>query len=230
MTTRILFVSALAAVAWAGLARAQDEAGFVSMFNGKDLSGWEGKPGWWHVEDGALTSQSTPEKPCTKCNYLMWRGGKPGDFELRLSYKIIGGNSGVQFRSEERPDWDTYGYQADIEAGDQWTGALFEHARGGIAMRGQKVVIDARGNKEITSLGDPAELLKHVKKNDWNDYVVIARGNEITLKINGVVMSQAIDNQEGRAARSGIIALQMHPGPPMKIQFKNLRIKVLTAN
>ncbi len=203
---------------------ADREQGFISMFNGKDLTGWEGKEGWWYVEDGAITSQSTPEKPCTKCNYLIWQGGKPGDFELRLKYRIAGGNSGIQFRSQMRPDWDTYGYQADIDAAGQWAGALFEHARGGIAMRGQRVVVDENGKKQVTSLGDPAELIKHIKKEDWNEYCIIARGSEITLAINGVVMSQAVDHEKGKAARDGIIGLQVHPGPPMKIQFKDLRI------
>jgi len=216
-----------ALVAMAAAPCQESEEGFVPMFNGKDLAGWEGQPGWWHVEDGAITAESTPAKPCTKCNYLMWRGGKPGDFEMRCSYKLVGGNSGIQIRSRELPDWDTFGYQADMEAGDQWTGALFEHERGGIAMRGEKVEIDKDGRKHVTRIGDPKELGKHVKKNDWNHYRVIARGPEITLEINGVVMSQAIDHQEGKAARSGIIALQMHPGPPMKVQFKDLRIKCL---
>ncbi len=131
---------------------ADDEAGFTPMFNGKDLTGWEGKPGWWHVEDGCLTCQSTKEKPCDKCNYLMWRGGKPGDFEMRAEYRFEGAsaNSGIQFRSRELPDWDTSGYQADMEGGDQWSGCLFEHTRGGVAMRGQKVVIDPDGKKHIT--------------------------------------------------------------------------------
>ena len=199
--------------------------GFTSLFNGKDLAGWDGKPGWWCVEDGAITAQSTTEKPCATCNYLIWRGGKPGDFELRLKYRLVGGNSGIQIRSQQVPDWDTRGYQADIDATGQWTGALFEHARGGIAMRGEEVVVAEDGKKRVTPIGDPAELLKHVHQNDWNDYRILARGPEITLEINGVVMSRAIDNQEGRAAREGIIALQMHPGPPMKIQFKDLRIK-----
>jgi len=228
MTRRILAVTVLIFAACCA-ARAADEAekGFVSMFNGKDLSGWEGKPGGWSVEDGAITGQSTEEKPCVKHHYLMWRGGKPGDFELRLSYRIVGGNSGVQIRSREVPEWDTSGYQADLEAGTQWTGCLFEHTRGGIAMRGEKVVIDKSGDKQVTSLGDPAELYKHVKANDWNEYVIIARGPEIILKINGVVMAHAIDHDQKHAAPNGVIALQMHPGPPMKVQFKNLRIKVL---
>jgi len=197
------------------------------MFNGKDLTGWEGKPGWWRVENGAITSESTREKPCPSAHYLMWRGGKPADFDLRLEFRLIGGNSGIQFRSKELPDWDTSGYQADIEAGDQWTGCLFEHTRGGISMRGQKVVIVKDGSKQVTSLGDPAELLRKVKPGEWNSYRILARGAELTLEVNGVLMCQAIDHQEGLAAKEGVIALQMHPGPPMKVQFRNLRIKLL---
>ena len=204
------------------------EDGFVSIFNGKNLTGWEGKPGRWTVEDGAVTAQSTPEKPCKKCNYLMWRGGKPADFQLRLSYRIIGGNSGIQIRSQEMPGWDIKGYQADLEAGATHTGALYEvHGRILMAKRGQNVVIDENGKKHVTALGNPVELQKHIKPNDWNEYCIMAVGGKITLAINGVVMSQTIDNQEDKAAASGIIALQMHPGPPMKVQFKNIRIKQL---
>lgn len=199
---------------------------FVSMFNGKDLTGWEGEPGWWHVADGAITAESTPEKPCTRATYLMWRGGKPGDFDLQLEYRLIGGNSGIQFRSRELPNWDTSGYQADMEAGNQWTGCLFEHTRGGVSMRGEAVVIDREGKKKVTVLGDPAELLKRVKKEAWNDYRIQARGSDITLEINGTVMCKVTDNQEGQAAKSGVIALQMHPGPPMKVQFRKLRIAI----
>jgi hypothetical protein len=221
---------AIALSTWlAGLAAlaAEPETGFKSMFNGKDLAGWEGKPGWWRVEDGAITSESTKDKPCPTAHYLMWRGGKPADFDLRLEFRLIGGNSGIQFRSKEVPEWDTSGYQADMEAGDQWTGCLFEHTRGGISMRGQKVVIAKDGSKQTISIGDPAELLRKVKQGDWNTYRILARGAELTLEINGVVMCQAIDRQEGLAAKDGVIALQMHPGPPMKVQFRNLRIRLL---
>jgi uncharacterized protein YoaH (UPF0181 family) len=223
------------------------EEGFNSMFNGKDLSGWEGLPGAWKVVDGAIVSESTPEKPCKQAHYLMWRGGKPADFELRLDFRLegVGGNSGIQFRSRELPNWDTTGYQADIEYGDQWTGCLFEHTRGGVAMRGEKVVIDKDGKKSVSAVAAPekvqrlmadkasggeslslsAALLKQVKMGEWNSYTIVARGPEITLKINDVAMCQVIDQQAGVAARDGVIALQMHPGPPMKISFKNLRIK-----
>jgi hypothetical protein len=231
---------------------AEIERGFRSMFNGKDLTGWEGLPGAWSVVDGAITAESTPAKPCKHPHYLMWRGGKPGDFELRTDFRLQGpgGNSGIQFRSRELPNWDTSGYQADIENGDQWTGCLFEHTRGGVAMRGEKVIIDKDGKKTISPVAVPgkvqeliagkgapggglslsAALLSQVKQGEWNSYTVIARGPEITLKINDIVMCQVTDQQAGLAAKSGVIALQMHPGPPMKVQFKNLRIKLRDPN
>jgi hypothetical protein len=204
-----------------------DPHGFISIFNGRDLVGWEGKPGWWTVEDGAITSQSTPDKPCDTAHYLLWRGGQPSNFDLRLEFRLVGGNSGIQFRSRELPNWDTSGYQADIEDGEQWTGCLFEHARGGVAMRGEQVLIAPDGTRTVAPLGNAAELLKSVKPHDWNSYRILAHGPYITLEINGAVMTRAIDHHETLAARKGVIALQMHPGPPMKVQFRNLRIKPL---
>ena len=201
------------------------EQGFTSIFNGEDLEGWEGKPGWWSVQDGAITAASTLEKPCRKHNYLMWRGGQPTDFELRFSFRLQGGNSGVQFRSQELPGWDTRGYQADMDAADEWTGALFEHARGGIAMRNEDVHIAADGTRRVSALGDPDQLLQSIRHDDWNEYRVLALGSEIQLFLNDVLMSRVIDEQAER--RGGVIALQMHPGPPMQVQFKDLRLKVL---
>ena len=225
------------------------ESGFTSMFNGKDLTGWEGLPGAWGGVDGAITAESTPEKPCKRPHYLMWRSGKPGDFELRTDFRLQGpgANSGIQFRSRELPNWDTSGYQADMENSDKWFGCLFEHTRGGIAMRGEKVVIDKDGKKTVSPVAMPekvqklmagngapggnlslsAALLKQVKMGEWNSYTIIARGPEITLKINDIVMCQVTDQQTGMAAKDGVIALQMHPGPPMKVQFRNIRIKEL---
>ena len=206
----------------------ESEEGFVSIFNGRDLSGWDGKPGWWRVEDGAITGESTPEKHLLKHNYLIWRGGQPADFELRLRFRLQGGNSGIQFRSRELPDWDTRGYQADMDAADQYTGGIYEHQRGLIASRGQKVSIASNGTRQVASLGDPAELRKHIKDGDWNDYRVVARGSVMKLFINGVLTAQADDRQTNHAASSGILAFQLHPGPPMKVQFQNIRIKLFT--
>lgn len=204
------------------------KAGFKSIFNGKDLTGWDAKPGWWTVEDGALTSESTPDKPCPKCNYLIWRGGQPADFELRADFRLSGqGNSGIQIRSETRPDWDTYGYQADMTGDGELIGFVYHHKYGLIAGRGEKAVFAADGKPSKEKIGDPADLLKHYKPGEWNTYRIICRGPDITLDINGTRMCQITDQRVPAAARRGIIALQMHPGPPMKVQFKNLRIKVL---
>lgn len=199
--------------------------GFVPMFNGKDLGGWEGKPEGWWVEDGAITSESTEEKPCLKHHYLFWTGGEPADFTLRFEYKVIGGNSGVQFRSERRGDFDVWGYQADIEAGGEWSGCLFQHDRGGVVMRGMRAVIDADGKRTEEPFADPAALQAKIRANDWNEYEVVAQGSRITLRINGHLMCEVDDRDPNFARGRGVIALQMHPGPPMKVQFRNLRIK-----
>ncbi|HOQ91212.1 MAG TPA: DUF1080 domain-containing protein [Candidatus Hydrogenedentes bacterium] len=199
------------------------------MFNGRDLTGWDGKPGEWWVEDGAITSQSTDENPCIKHHYLFWTEAEPGDFILRFEFKLVGGNSGVQFRSERREDYDIWGYQADMEDGEQWTGCLFQHDRGGVVMRGFDAVIREDGSREEKAIGDPADLLKQVRKHKWNRYEVTAIGNRITLKINDVVMCSVEDHDRTYSRSKGVIALQMHPGPPMKVQFRNLRIKILDA-
>ena len=204
------------------------EPGFVPIFNGRDLAGWNGKPGWWKVEDGALTAESTPEKPCKECNYLIWRGDRPADFELLAEYRISAqGNSGIQIRSEELPNWDTFGYQADLTGDGSLTGFVYHHQYALIAGRGEKVDIAADGKKATSPLADPAELLKRVKPGDWNTYHVICRGPAITLSINGTVMCEITDHRVKPENTRGIMALQMHPGPPMKIQFRNLRLKRL---
>ena len=196
------------------------------LFNGTDLTGWDGAPGWWHVEDGALTAESTPQKPCTKCNYLIWKGGRPGDFELTADFRISkGANSGIQIRSETRPDWDTWGYQADMTGDGGLVGFIYHHQRGLIVGRGERVTFTAEGKRQAEKIGDPKELIKGYKVEDWNTYRIVCRGPEITLYVNGVLMSQVTDRHPTLAASSGIIALQMHPGPPMKVQFKNLILK-----
>lgn len=200
----------------------------VSLFNGKDLSGWQGAPGWWTVEDGALTAQSTPEKPCKACNYLIWQGGQPADFELTCEFKLsAAANSGVQLRSATRPNWDTYGYQADMTGDGSLVGFVYHHKRGLIAERGQQVTIAADGKKEVRKIGDPAALLANYKKEQWNQYRIICQGPDITLYVNGVLMCRITDHDASTGGKGGIIALQMHPGPPMKVQFRNLYLKEL---
>ena len=199
-----------------------------SLFNGKDLTGWDAKPGWWTVEDGALTSESTAEKPCKKCNYMIWNEGEPGDFDLTLDFKLTGkGNSGIQIRSERRPDFDTYGYQADMDWNGKLVGYVYHHKRGLIAARGQKVVIPPKGEKKVETIGDAAKLKEVYKQGDWNQYKIVCQGPNISLHVNGTLMCQITDNDAKTAKPDGIIALQMHPGPPMKVQFKNIMLKPL---
>ena len=202
------------------------EQEFESMFNGKNLTDWEGLPGWWEVRDGAIVAESTPEKP-SPTHYLYWKGGEPADFEMRCLYRISGegGNSGIQFRSEPRPNFDIWGYQADFDTDHNYTGYLYQHDRGLVAGRGQEVVIDEEGERTVTTFADSDELLEAVKDDDWNEYRILAKGRRIVLWINGVRMCEVEDHEEKYALPKGIIALQMHAGPPMKVQFKDLRIR-----
>ncbi len=232
MPARMLPVALLTAcVLCSAVPAAEKEEGFVPIFNGRDLSGWEGEEGFWSVRDGAITGISTPKKPVKGCTYLMWRGGKVADFELRFSFRIPAGNSGVQFRSRELKNWDVAGYQADFDAAKQWTGCLYDcnsHRADldrVIGPQGQKVEIDGGGKRTHTAVADPDELLKHVNNDDWNEYHVIARGPLITLKINGKVTSQVLDHERGKAHRDGILAIQLHGGLPMKVQVKDVRLK-----
>lgn len=206
-----------------------NDAGFTPMFNGVDLTGWEGKQNAWRVEDGAITAQSTPEQPCERAHYLYWQGGEPADFILRFDYKLTGegGNSGVQFRSEKRDDYDAWGYQADIESGKQWSGCIFQHDRGGVVMRGYKAKINAGGERTEESFAKSEDLQAKIIPDGWNSYEVRAQGNHIVLAINGNTMCEVWDDDAKFSRSKGFIALQMHPGPPMKIQFRNLRIKRL---
>jgi len=208
---------------WASAAAVEE--GFQPIFNGKDLSGWEGEPGYWSVEDGAITGQTTPQKPLNHPTYMYWRGAKPHNFELRATYRFQGtfGNSGVNFRSQELPHWDIRGYQADMEVGTGCSGTLYEcNGREVMTVRGQLLVIGEDGRRKVTTLAPAAELQKLIKPNGWNECTIIARGPAITIKINGAVMSDVVDRQ---GAWDGLISLQLHPGPPMKVQFKNIRIK-----
>ena len=206
------------------------EEGFVSMFNGRDLSGWEGKPGAWRVEDGAIVGESTEQNPCAKTHYIYWRGGEPTDFIMKCQIKLVGGNSGVQFRSETRPDFDTFGYQADFDAVNQWTGSLYQHRRGAVVTRGNRAVIKEDGSRQDTPFATPEALAKKVKNEDWNDYEIIAQGSQVTLRINGELMCQVDDRDAKLACKQGIIALQMHKGPPMKVYFRDLSIKILSKS
>lgn len=196
------------------------------LFNGRNLSGWSGDLTWWAVEDGALTAESTPEKLCEKSNYLTWTGGKPADFQFDCDFKLSeDGNSGIQIRSESRPNFDTYGYQADMTGNGDLIGYVYHHKHKLVAERGEKVILSPDGTRTATRFADKETLLGHFKKEDWNHYRIVCNGRKITLFLNGVLMCEITDLSETGSVDQGIIALQMHRGPPMKVQFRNITLK-----
>jgi hypothetical protein len=217
------------------------EPGFKSLFNGKDLTGWGGRTNHWSVEQGAITGTTSKENPAKGNNFLIAQDGEKNltvaDFELRLSYRFSSdwGNSGIQYRSADKGNHVVHGYQADMEVGKDYSGILYEEGgRGILAKRGEKVVIRAHAEKagkhkiEVTgSVGVSSEIQAAIKAGDWNDYVVVAKGNHLQHFINGKQTVDVTDEHEAKAARSGILALQIHAGPAMKVQFKNIRIKSL---
>ena len=206
---------------------ADDEADFKPLFNGKDLEGWDGNPKFWSVQDEAITGQTTKENPTNGNTFLIWKDGMVDDFVLRLQYKIVGGNSGIQYRSKDYGNWVVGGYQGDFEAGDTYSGILYEERgkRGIMAQRGEKTVFAADGSKTAERFAESNSLQAKIKKEDWNEYEISAQGSRLIHKINGNVTADVTDNDEKLRVQQGILALQLHAGPPMIVQFKNIRIK-----
>jgi serine/threonine protein kinase len=204
---------------------------FVSLFDGKTLDGWDGDPRLWRVEDGCITGETTPENQPPHNTFLIWRGGKPIDFELKVEFRMPNpgaSNSGVQFRSWEGPErWKLSGYQADIDAGNKYTGAFYGENFGGLlATRGQRVTIAPDKRKNTETFADSLELGQAIKANDWNELRIVAQGKHIRQEINGRLMSEL--NDESTADRAnGIIALQIHAKWPMKAQFRKVLLKEL---
>ena len=209
-----------------------EEAGFKPIFDGRTLDGWKASDmSFWSVQDGAITGRSTQEHPVKSNQFLVWQLGQVDDFELTLKYRISGtpaANSGIQIRSRVEESGHAVGYQADIDLAGRYAGALYdERGRGMLATRGQKTMIGPDGKMTHTPLGNADELLGNIKKDDWNDYHIEALGNTITLKINGKVTAVVIDHDEKNRDRSGVLALQLHAGPPMQVQFKDIQLKRL---
>ena len=213
----------------ANKAAADDQAGGVALFDGKTLKGWDGDPRFWSVKDGAITGQTTTDNPTGHNTFLIWRDGVLGDFQLDVDFRLVGGNSGIQYRSQESDDWVIGGYQADFDADGRFSGILYEErGRGILAMTGKKVEITASGEKkEIGQVGNAEEIRAAVKKEQWNHYTIVAQGNHLTHKINGLVTVEVVDNQVDKRSMSGLLAMQVHQGPPMQVQFKNIHLTKL---
>jgi sugar phosphate isomerase/epimerase len=201
------------------------------IFNGKDLSGWDGDERLWSIKDGVIQGQTTITKPAFGNTFLIWRGGKPEDFELKLKFRIHNGNSGVQYRSKEVGKYVVSGYQAEIENNPGKVGFLYdEKGRGWLVNVGDMMVIDEEGHKNVISkVADKDELIKagYYKEKDWNEYRIIAQGNHIEHYLNGYQTIELVDNDRNGAAKEGLIALQIHTGPPMLVEFKDIRIREL---
>jgi hypothetical protein len=212
---------------------AEPDAGFESIFDGT-LKQWEGDPTYWRAENGVLIGEVKPETLLKKNSFIIWRGGELADFELKLEYRVSDkGNSGINYRSIQVPDpvtkWAMQGYQADIDGQDQWSGQNYEErGRTFLAYRGQSVILKPGQKPEVAKvLGDRAELQKQVKKNDWNEVHLVLRGNRLQHFTNGVLMSEVLDEDPEKRRASGLLGVQVHVGPPMKIEYRNIRVKRL---
>jgi hypothetical protein len=209
-----------------------NRTGFKAIFDGASLAQWDGDRSVWRVEAGTLVGESTKEKPLTANTFIIWRGDEPRDFELKVEYRMNAGNSGIQYRSTEIHGvgrWVLRGYQADLDFENRWTGQLYEErGRGFLALRGQSTYIAGGGKPRVIGRLENADRLKElVRVNDWNEFHVVARGGMLMHIVNGHVMGVAIDDDTRQRALSGLIGFQMHTGPPMKVEFRNVWLKAL---
>jgi Domain of Unknown Function (DUF1080) len=200
----------------------------ISLFDGTTLNGWEGADGLWRIEDGAITGETTKGKKLKENSFLIWRVGKVADFTIEFHYRILSdsANSGLQYRSKELGNFVVSGYQADIEAGVKYSGINYGEKTGRniLAERGQRVTYTDGQEKSVEQFAPGADLQKFIHgKGEWNLYKIVAHGATLSHFINGTLMSETIDKSK-EAAHEGILALQLHVGPPMKIQFKDIML------
>jgi hypothetical protein len=229
-----MLLSSIVVVLAAGLAafKAPKQAGFVKIFDGKTLNGWDADTAFWRVEKGEVIGEVVPGHVPKANTFLIWKGGQPADFEFKAEYKISPeGNSGIQYRSEELKDirYALKGYQADIDGADVYTGQNYEErGRGFLAMRGQKALLKAGEKPTITgSVGNSDELKAFIKQGDWNEIRIVAKGNKMQHYINGHLMSETVDEDAAARKSSGVLGMQVHVMPKMKVEYRNIYIKQL---
>lgn len=223
------------------------EAGFNAIFDGKTLNGWEGDANYWRVENGSIVGEITADKLLKTNTFIIWKGGVTRDFELKLEYKISEeGNSGINYRSEliEDVPFALKGYQADIDGKNYYTGQNYEErGRTTLAYRGQKTTISGADDRngsvydnvknnawtkvQITKLWNGDSLQRFIKASDWNEIHLIVKGNRLTHLVNGVLISEVTDNDNVNRKLTGLLGVQVHVGPPMRLEFRNVRFKKL---
>ncbi|EAZ80453.1 3-keto-disaccharide hydrolase [Algoriphagus machipongonensis] len=225
----------------------EDQSGFKSIFDGKSLDGWKGDPTYWSVQDGAIVGLITPETLLKANTFLIWQGGQPGDFELKAKFRISeSGNSGINYRSDMVEDvpYALKGYQADIDGKINYTGQNYEERkRTTLAYRGQKTKITPqpspngnlrdyvernawKGLHVTEELGDRDELKKKINFEGWNDIHIVAKGNVLKHYVNGILMSEVVDDDPANFSAKGFLGVQVHVGPPMKVEYKDLLLKM----
>jgi hypothetical protein len=220
---------------------APPEGKMETIFNGQDLSGWDGDSRLWSVRDGAIHGETTEDVKANGNTFIVWKGGVLKDFELRLSFRCSAtNNSGIQYRSKHitekvRNEWVVRGYQHEIRNENTLpsvSGFIYDEGgmtgkRGRICLVGEKAIWEADGKKVIRDdLVDQAGFEKLMKVDDWNDVVIIAKGRHIQHYLNGKLILDFTDHPD-RALTEGILALQLHAGKPMWTEFKNIRIHSL---
>jgi hypothetical protein len=209
-----------------------DADGFIALFNGKDLSGWGGLDEYWSVKEGTICGHETKEG--SKHTFLVFTNATFSDFELRWKYRFAtsSGNSGVQFRSKllNTKDWLVGGYQANFLTSLERNGSIYDEAgslgkRGDMSNLGKKTTWDANNKRANEHLAESAEELRNfVKSKEWNDCILVAKGNHITLTINGHLTTDLTDDSP-QARQDGVVALQLHRGYSMEVQIKEIKIK-----
>ncbi|MBM4113293.1 MAG: DUF1080 domain-containing protein [Phycisphaerae bacterium] len=224
-----LCAALLAASFGAASADARDQV--IRPFEGRTLDGWDGDRSFWLVEDGAIVGRSTRERPVPHSQYLAWTGTMPDDFELRCQVRLVGGNSGIQYRSRRVPGHaDMAGFQADLDAANAYTGALYEgHGRGLMSARGEQVEWTPEGKRVLARFGSEAALRAVIRDGEWNDYRIEAIGTRVRHWINGALMSDVSDGDASRFRRGGALALQLHSGDPMEVRFRNLEVRRISS-
>ena len=229
---------------------AQDGDGFIQIFDGKSLDNWEGDPTYWKVENGSLVGEVTPSTLLENNTFIIWQGGQPDDFELKLEFRITeSGNSGINYRSDRLDDipFALRGYQADIDGENRYTGQNYEEKkRATLAYRGEKVTITSQANPDetgslkanvqkncwqsrevVASLGDSDALKTKIHSEDWNECHLIVKGNRLQHYINDILMSDVTDDDSVNRKNSGLLGVQVHVGPPMKVEYRNIKLKNL---
>jgi hypothetical protein len=216
-----------------------ESSGLRSIFNGKDLQGWDGDPRLWAVKEGVIRGETTSEAVAAGNTFLIWNEGNTADFELRLSFRCNAeNNSGVQYRSTRvtegvKNDWVVKGYQHEIRNEIQLpnvSGFIYDErgTRGRICLVGERATWESGDGKQVQGqLIDQAEFQELFRLDDWNDIVIIARGNRILHYLNGRLILDFTDNDPDRALLDGSLALQLHAGKPMWCEFKDIRIAEL---